>query len=339
MKQLPVVKESFRTVFDMCRWPVREKVLAAGIELGIFDAISAPASAENVARSIGTHPGNTGLLLDALAALDLVVKRNGLYRNAPVSQAFLIETSPTFLGAIFTYLLTSAAFTSEELMRWVREGSGSSTKAHTASDEMTKAEVTSYISFQRAGRAQKVASVVSALLELPSFYKMLDLGCGPGINGIAIVSGHPTMRGVSFDRPRTVNVARRSIREYGMEDRMTAIGGDHTCDPIGEDYDLILACDTLCYSEDEIDHVMSKIHAALSPQGVLLSIHHGLTHERTKPAGMVLGMLISGLKGEDMEVLDQGFIADAMIRAGFRSVRSRTLDSDWGELDADIARK
>ena len=36
---------------------------------------------------------------------------------------------------------------------------------------------------------------------------------------------------------------------------------------------------------------------------------------------------------------DQGFIADSMLRVGFKSVRSRTVDTDWGPMDLDIGRK
>ena len=35
----------------------------------------------------------------------------------------------------------------------------------------------------------------------------------------------------------------------------------------------------------------------------------------------------------------QGFIADSMLRVGFRSVRSRTLDTDRGPMDLDVGRK
>jgi hypothetical protein len=36
---------------------------------------------------------------------------------------------------------------------------------------------------------------------------------------------------------------------------------------------------------------------------------------------------------------DQGFIADSMLRVGFRSVRSRTLEMSMGPMDLDIGRK
>jgi hypothetical protein len=67
-------------------------------------------------------------------------------------------------------------------------------------------------------------------------------------------------------------------------------------------------------------------------------LHEGLTHERTKPDAMVLSMTPMALMGQDMR-FDQGFIADSMLRVGFKSVRSRTLDTDWGPMDLDVGRK
>jgi hypothetical protein len=67
-------------------------------------------------------------------------------------------------------------------------------------------------------------------------------------------------------------------------------------------------------------------------------LHEGLTYERTKPDDMVLSMMPMALTGQD-RWFDQGFIADSMLRVGFKSVRSRTLDTDWGPMDLDIGRK
>jgi hypothetical protein len=44
------------------------------------------------------------------------------------------------------------------------------------------------------------------------------------------------------------------------------------------------------------------------------------------------------LMGQDM-AFDQGFIADSMLRVGFKSARSHTLNTDWGPMDLDIGRK
>ena len=53
---------------------------------------------------------------------------------------------------------------------------------------------------------------------------------------------------------------------------------------------------------------------------------------------MVTGWLPMALTGQDMG-FDQGFIADSMLRVGFRSVRSRTQEMAMGPMDLDIGRK
>ena len=63
-----------------------------------------------------------------------------------------------------------------------------------------------------------------------------------------------------------------------------------------------------------------------------------LTHERTMPDFVVISMMSIALMGQDM-CFDQGFIADSMLRLGFKSVRSRMLDMPMGPMDIDIGRK
>jgi hypothetical protein len=45
------------------------------------------------------------------------------------------------------------------------------------------------------------------------------------------------------------------------------------------------------------------------------------------------------MQNQPLKAFDQGIIADEMLRVGFRSVRSQTMDNGWGTMDMDIARK
>jgi len=344
MEHLPKVEQSYKTIFDMCSWSAREKVITAAIELGIFNVLNEQVTAEKVASMLGTHPKNTGLFLDSLVAIDLVEKQDGHYQNVPASRAFLVENSPTYMGPVFNYYLsTYGTYTIDELLDLIKNGPDTPVDTQAApagTEEFTEEDVASYTFFQRAGRAQMFAKIFASLPEFASCKKMLDLGCAAGLNGIAIVSAHPTMKGVSFDHPKNIEITREVIRSYGMEDRMEAIGGNYVKDSVGKAYDLILASDTLYYTqEEEIDPIMIKLHDALNPGGALITIHPCLVSERTKPGNLVLANLFSGLKGEDMGLIEQGFLVDAMLRAGFKSVRSKTIDTDWGREDIDIGRK
>ena len=123
-----------------------------------------------------------------------------------------------------------------------------------------------------------------------------------------------------------------------MEDRMKAIGGDVYRDSIGEGYDLVLACSSVQGYRDKLDSVVKKVYDVLNTSGVFVSYFFGLTHEGSKPEISVLSILSMAMAGYDTG-FDQGFVADSMLRAGFKSVRSRTLTTPWGPMELDIARK
>ena len=61
--------------------------------------------------------------------------------------------------------------------------------------------------------------------------------------------------------------------------------------------------------------------------------------KRTKPdENYVLSTLPSGLMGQDMW-FDQGAIADSILRIGFKSIHSRTMDTPAGIMDLDLGKK
>jgi len=302
----------------------------------VFNHLSKPKSADALARVISTHPKNTGLFLDGLTAIDLVQKKKGLYQNTPMAQTFLVEDRPTFLGQLFIFISRSDSPALENLSKLVKEGPLPTLETSSDTDEVQYAAIMA--SIERAGDAQIVVEIVSKLPEFTSFRKMLDLGGGPGLMGIAIVTAHPSMKGVIYDLPPVIKVAETYIKKYEVENRMEVLGGDFNWDSIGEGYDLILASSSLQFAKD-IDSVVKKIYDALIPGGVFISIFpFGQTHERTKPEILVLSLLSLALMGQDTG-FDQGFIADSMLRVGFKSVCSQTLNMPWGSTDLDIARK
>jgi SAM-dependent methyltransferase len=350
MINLPEVNESFGELYEILIEPIKTKLLMTGIELKVFNQLSEARPADAVAEAIGTHPVNTRLFLDGLAASDLLVKKNGLYRNTPVTQAFLTEGTPTYVGGL---LISQWEFYNDmlnDLPNLVKEGPPSPSleedmgpEPDTGPEDNTDPEdIWKYSSMGLASFEKKLGShmmdIVSKLPGFPHFQKMLDLGSGPGIYTIAILSSHPTMRGVIFDRAEIVKVALNYIKAYEMEDRIEILAGDYINDPIGEAYDLIWACGSLNHGKDHMDSLVKKIYDALNPQGVFISFHEGLTREQTKPAAHAILMAPMTLRGKDL-CFDQGFIADNMLRAGFKSVRSHTLDTPYGPMDLDIGRK
>ncbi|MHA2427015.1 MAG: methyltransferase [Candidatus Hermodarchaeia archaeon] len=337
VKILPEVKINYGNLYEMLIAPIKLKLLLTGIKLKIFNELSKPKSAEAVAKALSTDSTNTRFFLDGLAAIDLLEKKKGLYKNSPITQTFLIEGSPTYLGRILPFLQPDAQVF-DNLTKLVKEGPLPQPEAPPFSDEAVAQGVVMMADAERAGYAQEAVKIVLELPEFPSFQNMLDLGGGPGLIGMAIVTEHPSMKAVNFDLPPVIKKAKAYIKEYGMENRMEVLAGDFNQDSIGEGYDLVWASGVLQFAFD-IDYIVKKVYESLNPGGVFVSLYpFAHTHERTKPEPVILGLLSMALMGHEAGI-EQGYVADSMKRAGFNSVHSQKLDTLLGPMDLDIARK
>jgi len=123
-----------------------------------------------------------------------------------------------------------------------------------------------------------------------------------------------------------------------MADRVTVAALDDMIDDIGTDYDLIRACSTLNFAKRDLDALIKRIHRAVKSGGYFVSFQDGMTHEHTQPdtlLGHLADQLITGIDFS----LDQGSVAESVLRCGFQWVGSLTIQTAMGLLDMDIAWK
>lgn len=337
---LPEVHLSSARLYQMMFSAVEEKLLTTSIRLEVYERLQNPMSAAQLAEALRSDPLNTEYFLNGLAACGLLEKRRGLYKNTPLAQTFLVKDMPTYLGEGFLVQSGMREMMASDLYKLVKQGTDPKASRELGRDEKKWGRFAKIMANNaRSGVAQLMAELVSELPEFASFEKMLDLGGGPGIFGIAMVAKHPSMRGVVFDRKPSTEVAEKYIAEYQLQDRMEVLAGDYNEDPIGKGYDLIWASSTLNFAQPKLGLVIKKIFNALSPGGVFINLSEGLTHEGTQPAFFVLCTMAWSMHNPPLRAFDQGEIAEEMLKAGFKSVRSRTLDTGWGPMDMDIARK
>ena len=341
MKRLPKLGVTSAALsalpFEALKW----EVLKTAIELDVFSVLTEPSKTEAIAAKLSTHPASTGHLLNALVAIGCLSKADGRFCNTPLAQAVLTRGTDTSIGESLLFV--------ESWLRPVLNGrmigivrDGPPPPQPIDNDETWAAGARATINEMRCGRAQRIAGRIAALPEFPSLKRILDLGAGPGLVGIATTLANPSVHCVLFDQPAVCRVADDIIEEYGLADRVITMAGDYRHDPIGGDYDLVMANYTLNFCHDRLDEIMDKVHHALNPGGVFLVTSDGLTDEKTAPAQSVISWLAVWLQGMDMS-FDQGEIAAAMVRAGFVSTHTQTFDDPetaaHGPLDQTIGRK
>jgi hypothetical protein len=122
MKKLPTVESSYAVLHSIAMAPIRSRLLMAGLELDVFDAMNDYRSADEIAAAIDSHAGNTKRFLDALTTIGLAEKKNGLYRNRTELAPFLVKRSPTFIGGMLQLIEQMCVKPLDDLVDLVRTG-------------------------------------------------------------------------------------------------------------------------------------------------------------------------------------------------------------------------
>ncbi|CCK81453.1 MULTISPECIES: methyltransferase [Desulfobacula] len=322
---------------------IRWETVKTALQLGLFDLLPEPQSASDIAVRVECDAKNTEYLLNALTALGYLYKKDGLFCNTEQTERFLTSRGDTGLAeSLLAYDQWNEPALNGRMLTLVKEGAPLSRDM--VSEQVWADSARKSINGSRCGRAQGIARLLSLLPDFDQWQKVLDIGAGPGLIGIAVAAAHPTLECCLFDRPVVIDVAQETIKEYGMEDRVKTISGDYSVDPFGEGYDAIIASYTLnFYNETEkLAPIMEKCFAALNPGGSLIVFSDGLSEEKTQPTDMVISWLPTSLMGQDFS-FEEEVLPRAMLAAGFDSVRTKTLTDQFisplGVTEFHVGRK
>ena len=221
-----------KPVLDLIEAFRHSKTLFTAEALGIFDRLhDHTAGAAELAETLALNAGALERLLDGCAALGLLAKENGIYRNQPVAEHYLYSDSPDTLSGYVRYSDEALFPMWSNLGDAVREGSprwkqtfdidGAIFGGFYRSDEAMR-------NFLRGmhGFGMLTSPAVVGAFDLSRFRQMVDLGGGTGHLAIAACQRYPELRAVVFDLPRVTVLARENIARSGVADRVDTCDGD-----------------------------------------------------------------------------------------------------------------
>jgi len=77
------------------------KTLLSAVELGLFTELAgAPKTCEDIRQALGLHERGARDFLDALVALGMLNRDEGLYSNTPETDTFLDSAKPSYIGGL-----------------------------------------------------------------------------------------------------------------------------------------------------------------------------------------------------------------------------------------------
>lgn len=296
------------------------RALLTAIELDLFTAVGAGATAAEAAAHAGTEPAATARLLNALVGLELLSKSGERFACTPAARAFLAAGGPDDSRASLRHLANLWERWST-LTECVRSGARVLGPQRSDDPEWTRA----FIGAMHRGSGLRAAGLVRALSEaglLAGCRRLLDLGGGSGAYAHAFLAALPEARATLFDLPAVVELARGYAAEAGVGARMDFVAGDLREGRFGAGFDLVLLS-SICHMLSPADNaaLLEAVRRALAPEGLVVISEFVVDENRATPAFASLfgiNMLVGTGGGDSYAESDyRAWLA----RAGFDSVR------------------
>lgn len=266
----------------------------------------APADLPTLQKKLALHQRSARDFLDALVALKLLERENGIYSNTADTDLFLDRAKPSYIGGAlemanarlygFWGSLTEAVRTGESQNE--SKGRGENTFAALYADPDRLQGFLSAMSGISAGAAHAIAG------NFPwrDYKTFMDLGSAQGMVPATLARAHPHLTGIGFDLPPVKPVFEEYIAHRGVEDRVRFRGGNFFEDRLPKVDVIVMGHILHDWDLGQKKVLLGKAFDALSNGGAIVVYDAIIDDDRRENAFglmMSLNMLIETAGGFD----------------------------------------
>jgi predicted O-methyltransferase YrrM len=305
-------------IFKLARQFMESRILLSAAEMNLFTFLDGmPSTAKDLSRTLDADLRGLTILLDALAAMGLLSKKEEMYLSTPDAVSFLTDKSPR---SVLPMILHAARLWESwsDLTPIVKGAGLTETPASSARDAD---ELTAFIGAMHVVCTLLAQKIVTAI-QPGTARNLIDVGGASGTYTIAFLKAAPEMKATLFDRPAVIQIARERLAEEGMLDRVHLVAGDFYEDelPCGHDIALLSAIIHQNSPRRNVE-LFQKVLRAMVPGGRIIIRDHVMDPGRTEPkdgAIFAVNMLVN-TEGGATYTFDE--IRNWLEEAGFASVR------------------
>jgi SAM-dependent methyltransferase len=290
--------------------------LHAAVKLDVFTKIdNGTLDADGMVQRSGCDRRGIVMLLNALSALGLLIKKGDAYENTGFAKSHLCKTSNAYIGHMVMHhhhLVEAWSHLDQAVQsgRPVRE-----------SVEPNEVERQSFL-MGMFNNAMAIAPNLVKGLDLKGRMHLLDLGGGPGTYAIHFCLANPDMQATIFDLSTTSPYALETVGRFGLSDRIGFVAGDVVSDEIPGSYDVVWVSHLLhALGPEACRTIIQKAVSVLRPGGSLL-VHEFILDNTLDgpifPAIFSLNMLVNTEEGQSYSEAD---IMAMLSAAGLRDIK------------------
>ena len=305
------------------------KTLLSAVELGVFTALAGgPLDGEALRDKLGLHQRSVRDFFDALVALRMLERNDGVYANTAESDLYLDAGKPSYVGGIL-----------EMANRRLYPFWGNLTEALRTGQPQNEAKAGGDLFAAIYASPEGLAGFLSAMtgISLPTAHALaarfpwagvrsvIDIGTAAGSVPVELALAHPHLEAGGFDLPPVRPVFETYVAQRGLAGRVRFHGGDFMHEDLPSAEVLVMGHILHDWDLEQKRMLVAKAHAALPQGGALIVYDQMIDDDRRKHAAgllMSLNMLIETPGGFDYTGADCiGWLREA----GFASVRQEAL--------------
>ena len=250
--------------------PLAFKAVAAAVKLGIFETLEAagPLSITGLCEKAQADGRGMLLLVNALTSLGYL-RRAGASRftNSAMTRAWMLKKSSSDLASTAGYF-EDAADRWSYLDKSIRGG-----RPAQECDGWLGAHPGAWERYHCGmyGIARLMGDGIVSRARIPSGAKrLIDIGGSHGLYSVKFCERHAGLSAMVFDMKQARASAENTIREHGMQGRISFKEGDFLKDDLGAGWDVALLFSVIrIYPKDKAVSLLKKVRAALAGGGRL----------------------------------------------------------------------
>ncbi|PQA87902.1 methyltransferase [Hyphococcus luteus] len=254
----------------------------AAEEVGIFDALcETPLSFDALADKLSLNRRALSALMAMLCGLNLVTRREGVYRPAPVTRAYLKSDSDYFWGPLFSSYKDESRV-HKQLLELLKQGetdmSGRPVEGW-AAGKITP-EAAQFIAKFMHAHSLPAAVAAARSGAFRGVKKFLDVGGGSGVFAIAAAQRDPALQATIMDLDTMCAAAEEIfVKGSGVEARVDTVAVDMFREDWPQGYDALFFSNVFHDWNEKTNAELARRSYDALPSGGRIFLHEMLMND------------------------------------------------------------
>ncbi|UNO43015.1 acetylserotonin O-methyltransferase [Streptomyces sp. MST-110588] len=210
------------------------KALLSAVELGVFTELAkGPADAATLRERVGVHPRGALDFFDALVALGLLRRVDGVYHNTEEAAAYLDRGKQSYLhvGSMLEMANSRMYPIWSNLTDALRTGKQQDQATNDTDEYIYDALYADEQRLQEflasmTGMSHSANCRIATQVDWSGYKTLADMGTAQGDLAVQVLLANPHLQGIGFDLPAAAPTFTKYAADNGLQDRLRFVGGD-----------------------------------------------------------------------------------------------------------------